>query len=389
MKLPEEIVVGFNSEINNLSFITYQKNKDELAKQKSFDSWRDKKIEPKIFKNEPVTGHKLIFFVGGSSYYESRLAQARMEDPRGFSFEIKVDNLMQLLTSSNLINQKLDGKYIYGWNGTELKLIDINSEEYKAQKQRDTLTEYDPKDCVPGEFYHKDGKDYLFLGKIKRLVFVDKHIREHWLDITHDLYPQYKSVYIFKWKFDWDDNSDNSYRNETRYDFIASSKLTNKFVKSDRVFESDLNEELEEFYTYDHNTTSPIEYNMDKFDRFEIDEKYKCTSLDQVPVRCKCNDVVYVYLIDNDYIVYGHYRDSHNPDLIIFSHFYKIKQNGNKSYIEDDLIETDDKHKSLYLSNLIKTGRLYIITKEKEINNKSIYNFFITDGNQKMMFNKL
>ena len=115
-----------------MAYIIYFDEKGVLRKEKSWNSWRDNKIQNDIFENVPTSGFVLNKHAGGySSAWNHRQSYIRVYDPRGFEFEIGVDNLLYILENVNSTKGKgLDGEYVYGWDGTTLVLIPINSPDY-------------------------------------------------------------------------------------------------------------------------------------------------------------------------------------------------------------------------------------------------------------------
>ena len=56
----------------------------------------------------------------------------RVYDPRGFEFEITIENLLYILENANSIKGKgLEGEFVYGWDGKELVLIPTDSPDYQ------------------------------------------------------------------------------------------------------------------------------------------------------------------------------------------------------------------------------------------------------------------
>ena len=84
-----------------LGFVIYEDEKGKLRQQPSWDSWRDKSVEPKKFDNVPTTGFMINKAAGGQRYsWEQRQNYARVYDPRGFEFEVTMENLVFLLKAT-------------------------------------------------------------------------------------------------------------------------------------------------------------------------------------------------------------------------------------------------------------------------------------------------
>jgi hypothetical protein len=125
--IPKKIKVGYQKRTDTytkkLAYIIYYDNKNQLRKQTSWESWRDKAINSDEFDNVPTNGFVLNKGVGGNkqSYgWNTRNEYIRIYDPRGFEFEISVQNLLFILTESDCSKGKgLEGDFVYSWNGTE------------------------------------------------------------------------------------------------------------------------------------------------------------------------------------------------------------------------------------------------------------------------------
>ena len=174
--IPKKINVGFQKRSDTytkkLAYIIYYDEKGNLRKEKSWDSWRDKKIDNEVFDNEPTSGFVLNKKAGGySTGWNHRQTYVRVYDPRGFEFEINIQNLLYILENTNSIKGKgLEGDFIYGWEGKDLILIPIDSPDYKELNELNNIrhnNEYvKTKDLKLGGIYlHKNGSKYVYLGK--------------------------------------------------------------------------------------------------------------------------------------------------------------------------------------------------------------------------------
>lgn len=135
--IPKKIKVGFQERdstyTKKLAYVIYYDLQNKLRKEASWQSWRNKKIEPKDFENIPTSGFVLNKKVGDYvSNWNHRQAYVRVYDPRDFEFEITIENLLYILENANSIKGKgLEGEFIYGWDGKELVLIPTESPDYK------------------------------------------------------------------------------------------------------------------------------------------------------------------------------------------------------------------------------------------------------------------
>lgn len=137
LTIPAKLKVGFQNRegtyTGKLAYVVYYDNKNVLRKEKSWQSWRDKAIDPLEISNEPTEGFVLNKDVGGyKSDWNYRSSHIRVWDPRDFEFEISVENLLFILRECNCSKGKgLEGKFVYAWDKTELVLLPVSSENYK------------------------------------------------------------------------------------------------------------------------------------------------------------------------------------------------------------------------------------------------------------------
>lgn len=202
IKIPDKIRVGYQKRsdtyTSQLAYVIYYDNKGKLHKEKSFEDWRDERIEPNEFENKPMEGFVLNKKVGGcSSGWNHRQTYVRVYDPREFEFEISVANLLFILENTNSIKGKgLEGKFIYGWNGKDLVLIPCDSPDYvKISKYNDmvkTGNKYKGSDLKVGGIYlDKENKEVVYMGRFdyhgrkkqkKAYYFYNREKRHSWYD---------------------------------------------------------------------------------------------------------------------------------------------------------------------------------------------------------------
>jgi hypothetical protein len=174
--IPDRINVGFQNRddtyTKKLAYVTYFDNKGVLRKEKSWNGWRNNKIKPIEFANEPTEGFVLNKGVGGArrSYgWNVRNEYIRVYDPRDFEFEISIANLLFILRECDCSRGKgLEGKFVYAWEGTELVLLPATSEEFKQSKSFTSLQAQSvkAKDLIPGATYTTKKQEQLtFVGK--------------------------------------------------------------------------------------------------------------------------------------------------------------------------------------------------------------------------------
>lgn len=207
--LPKKIKVGFQERkdtyTGRLAYIIYYDEKGVLRKEKSWKSWcrvedtyysdyvRDENGQAKKdendqylkeeklrykglgsidYNNVPTEGFVLNKNVGDhSSGWNHRMAKCRVYDPRGFEFEIEIENLLYILENTNSIKGKgLEGSFVYGWQGTNLILIPTESPDYKQLDDFNDVVHNAEKigvrDLILGATYQsRDNHKYIYLGK--------------------------------------------------------------------------------------------------------------------------------------------------------------------------------------------------------------------------------
>ena len=158
--IPKKINVGYNKRSDTytgkLGYIIYWDDKGKLRKEDSWQSWRDKAIEPNEYENVPTEGFVLNKDVGGTQRswsWNARREKVRVYDPRGFEFEITIENLLYILAECTSTKGKgLEGKFVYSWAGKELVLLPVDTQEYKKSAGFTDLQgkKIDKKEMVPG-----------------------------------------------------------------------------------------------------------------------------------------------------------------------------------------------------------------------------------------------
>lgn len=174
--IPDKLKVGFQERddtyTKKLAYVVWYDNKGVLRKETSWQSWRNKKINPLDIDNVPTEGFVLNKGVGGvrQSYgYNARNEYVRVYDPRDFEFEISVSNLLMILRDCDCSKGKgLEGNFVYAWNKNNLILLPVNSQEYKESKEFTGLQikNVSAKSLVAGYSYLTKKQDNLiYLGK--------------------------------------------------------------------------------------------------------------------------------------------------------------------------------------------------------------------------------
>lgn len=173
--IPKTIKVGYQNRSDTytqkLAYVIYYDNKGVLRKEKSWNSWRDKKIPINDYENIPTEGFVLNKKTGGyKGHWNMRNTYIRVYDPRGFEFEISVSNLLYILTQCDCSRGKgLEGKFVYAWDQTELVLLPVECEDYKNSIEFTDLqnTNVKAKELICGASYQtKSQKIITYLGKL-------------------------------------------------------------------------------------------------------------------------------------------------------------------------------------------------------------------------------
>lgn len=173
--IPDKIKVGFQERkdtyTQKLAYVIYYDKAGKLRKEKSWESWRNKSIEPIEYSNVPTEGFVLNKKVGGyKSDWNFRQAYVRVYDPRGFEFEIDVPNLLYILANCDCSRGKgLEGQFVYSWDGTDLVLLPTSSPDFSKCTEYSLLqnTKIKKKDLKVGYQYKtKDNEIVTYLGKL-------------------------------------------------------------------------------------------------------------------------------------------------------------------------------------------------------------------------------
>lgn len=177
------IKVGFQKRADtftgSLGYVIYYDEKGTLRKQASWESWRDKTIEPVEYSNLPMDGFTLNRDIKRYSgeWFSSHRTMIRVHDPRGFEFEVTTENLIAILMHTDCLRRGLIGKFVYAWIGPELVLLPTNSEEFQ-QAQRFTAglsKKVSAKSLVAGATYRtKKGEEVVYVGRLNWYSYSSK-----------------------------------------------------------------------------------------------------------------------------------------------------------------------------------------------------------------------
>ena len=178
INIPRKINVGFQERkdtyTGKLGYVIYYDDKGKLCKEKSWNNWRNKSIPNQEFDNEPISGFVLNKKVGDyRSDWNHRQAYSRVYDPRGFEFEITIENLLYILENTSSIKGKgLEGDFVYAWNGKDLFLMPTSAPDYEEIVRLNTIV-YDKQQItakeliVGGEYRFKSDDILIYMGRFE------------------------------------------------------------------------------------------------------------------------------------------------------------------------------------------------------------------------------
>lgn len=362
MFIPKVIKVGLqhrkDTYTGKLSYIIYRDDKNKWRKENSWESWRDKSIEPIEFENIPTEGFVLNKKAGGyDTGWNHRQTYCRVYDPRGFEFEISIENLLYILENTNSIKGKgLEGEFVYAWSGKELVLLPTNSPDYNdivRITEKLMNNEYIKiRDLEIGTTYRtKQGEELTYMGKF---VYYD-----------YAGFAETKPSFWFarKSSYSWDRN--NIY-------FCQYKSLGKKLI--DKIYDrhpefDDMLEKLEKCINYspiDEEVEEYVEYNKDEILSIFKATLQKREYLNYIPLwdgsdeievskRHNYKDETYRYEVE--------YKRIKVKETKMVDDFwrgtYERTIERNKVIEYDTLEELVEKHKLSYRNRYLKNGKLY------------------------------
>ena len=194
MNIPKTLRVGYQKRedtyTKKLAYVIYIDEKGVVRKENSWNSWRDHKMAPEDFDNVPTSGFVMNKKVGDyKSDWNHRMAHIRMYDPRGFEFEIGVENLLYILEECSSIKGKgLEGEFVYAWDKTDLVLLPITAQEYVfSSKFTDMKSmKVGKADMKAGCVYTtKDMRSVLYLGH-EEVFELDRNHKDDYYSVTYN-----------------------------------------------------------------------------------------------------------------------------------------------------------------------------------------------------------
>jgi hypothetical protein len=174
MYIPKKIKIGLQNRegcyTKKLAYvIPFDEKTKKWRKEPSWEGWRDKKIDPIEFDNDPTEG--FVINKGIQRYSDwngGGRAMVRVYDSRDFEFEITLPNLEFILTECDCSKGKgFEGRFVYAWDGKDLILTPITSQEYKDcfKDMEFKNMKLKKKDFIEGHTYKNiDREEYIYLG---------------------------------------------------------------------------------------------------------------------------------------------------------------------------------------------------------------------------------
>ena len=228
--IPQKIKVGFqwrnDTYTGKLAYVTYFDVKGKLCKEKSWKGWikdkdydsyeyrngkHEKIVMPGIpaeeFENKPMEGFVLNKKVGGyNTGWNHRQVKCRVYDPRGFEFEIGMENLLFILQEASSFKGKgLEGEFVYSWQGSDLILLPCSGTDYKSSQEFTDLKTMSvhAKTLVAGRtYYTKDQEKVVYMGKYDHISSATSYSNYGAMKITKEFMflaeKQVKNTNVFK-----------------------------------------------------------------------------------------------------------------------------------------------------------------------------------------------
>lgn len=123
--LPKTLKVGYQYRDTKfekkIGYVIYYDHTGKLRKETSWENWRDKQIDSNEFENIPTEGFMIHSNI--KDKWSQRQEYLSIYDPRGFEFEITIDNFIYIIQHCNIINMGIVGKLVYVWKGADLLLM--------------------------------------------------------------------------------------------------------------------------------------------------------------------------------------------------------------------------------------------------------------------------
>lgn len=367
--IPKTINVGYQNRkgtyTGKLAYVIYYDEKGTLRKERSWNSWRDQNIPNDEFENVPTEGFVLNKHVGGveNSYgWNARKSYCRVYDPRGFEFEITIENLLYILENANCIKGKgLEGEFIYGWDGKDLVLMPVESPDYKQISEFNKIIHNNEtikaKDLIIGATYlTKDNENWIYMGKFEAFYWEGTNQGKHFWFWHNGIFEHYKSLPKNKFIKCIDNKCSKKYANiynnlERNYEYSPydSSKNEYKYFTFDEFKETSNTD-----YWRRKNFISEY-YNGCKYE-FDVRQIEKCKDLFIVRQKKNISNNTYC----GSYTEYVEVTDIFpTTSKMIKSNRYPYKDIEEKHMIPVTLEKIFEVMKPMYIQKYLANGREY------------------------------
>ena len=393
--IPKRINVGYQNRsgtyTGKLAYIIYYDENGVLRKERSWNGWRDEDIPNDEFDNEPTEGFVLNKKAGDySTGWDHRQAYCRVYDPRGFEFEITIENLLYILANANCYKGKgLEGEFVYGWSGKDLVLIPVESPDYKQIVEFNKIVHNNEcirtKDLIIGATYlTKDDEQWTYMGRFETYgsgyVWKENgeiHRSKNYRDIpqkTESYYShkiEHNYIYNFPYgKMHWFAITN---KDEYRYEQVKSVPK-NKFIAciDDKCTEkySEIFEKMEgnpSYSPYDESKDEYMHYTFDEFkSRIKSEDWWrhyfisKCNDGNMKTFRVNERDGLFIVScgITEATDIFP-YTSEITKNYITKNYRYPFKDIETRKMIPVTLEEIYRKMKPMYLQKYLTNGREY------------------------------
>ena len=368
--IPKKCKVGLQKRddtyTKKLGYVIYHDGKI-WRKETSWENWRHKEgqieneydyktkewskttitgVEPIEFENIPTEGFVLNKKAGGySTGWNHRNTYCRVYDPRGWEFEISIENLLFILENSDSYKGKgLTGEFVYSWLGTELVLLPTSSVDYKNSMEFTNITNksISTKDLTPGyTYYDNSAKEVIYLGKFISYEYpsgteFEYKFKNYRYNYGKEYYsykpnresfinPKHKSVHVFKY-FNYEYNEYLFLTTLKKIKTLCSDEINDKFPYFIEEYEKSI------YYSpISHYELTPIEYNSDEVLKYDKDLIYGFVYHKNFNYKDKISEGDIPSLYQNQYFV----RYSYDKD----KKYYLEKPNRDKLLLSIDEIK--------------------------------------------------
>lgn len=364
--IPKTINVGYQNRsgtyTGKLAYVIYYDEKGKLRKETSWNGWRDKNIPNNEYDNIPTEGFVLNKKAGDySTGWDHRHAYCRVYDPRGFEFEITIENLLYILENANCIKGKgLEGEFIYGWDGKDLVLMPVESPDYKQIAAYNKIVHNNEsiktRDLILGATYlTKENIEWIYMGRFETYGYGYEFIQDGKIVRTKS-YKDIPSVsthigYYSKISYKGIDNlpygkmhwfarlSDEKYEFE-QFKSVPKNKLISCLDDKCTSKYSEIYDLMESSYQF-----SPIDDSKDKIVNISFEDFYEnAINVFENDETMKYFDVSFMVCVNGEYIKYEMttpYRSESNGKYTVYKYNNKNMCHGDEEAI--DIFQTEEK----------------------------------------------